>query len=66
MEAFDFPTREYHGDLFVSRDFEDMITLINGRPTIVQDVLAAEFEVREYLQERFSRQMNQPNWRDGV
>jgi len=66
MEAFDSPTREDHGDMYVSRDFEDMITLIDGRPTIAHDVLAAEPDVREYLQERFALQMNQPNWRDGV
>ena len=66
MEAFDSPTREDHGDMVVSRDFEDIITLIDGRPTIAHDVLSAEPEVRVYLQERFSRQLNHPNWHDGV
>lgn len=66
MEAFDSPTREDHGDMYVSRDFEDMITLIDGLPSIVDDVLGAEPDVREYLKERFLRQMNKPNWRDCV
>jgi len=35
--------------MYVSRDFEDVVTLIDGRPTISQEVLSAEPEVREYL-----------------
>jgi hypothetical protein len=52
--------------MYLSRDFEDVVTLIDGRPTISQEALSAEPEVREYLQNRFARQMREPYWTDGV
>jgi hypothetical protein len=55
MEAFDDKEREGHGDIFASRDFGDVIRVIDGRPSIVKEVLAASGELSNYLQERFAR-----------
>lgn len=55
MEAFDDKDREGHSDIFVSRDFGDVIRVIDGRPSIVDEVLAASDELSNYLQERFAR-----------
>lgn len=53
MEAFDDAGREGHGDIFASRDFGDVIRVIDGRPSIAEEVLAAPDELRHYLRERF-------------
>ncbi len=66
MEAFDSPTREDGGKMNASRDFEDVVTVIDGRPSIALDVLAAEGKVREYLQKRFARLMGERYWIEGI
>lgn len=38
-----------HGDYMASHDMEDIIALIDGRETIVEDVLSAPEEVRRFL-----------------
>lgn len=55
MEAFDDPNREEHQDIFTSRDFGDAVRVIDGRATIVDEVLASSKQLRDYLQERFAR-----------
>ncbi len=42
------------GDYLASPDLEDIITLIDGRPEIVAEVLRVEVDLRLYLTERFS------------
>ncbi len=54
LAAFRSPTREHHDDVFLSRDFGDMIRVIDGRPTIAQEVSAAREDLRGYLQEQFA------------
>lgn len=49
LEAFRDPHRAGHGDLFGSHDVEDIIAVIDGRPTIVTDVAAASAELRAFL-----------------
>ena len=66
MEAFDSPTREDTWDMSASRDFEDVVTVIDGRPNIVQDVFAAEDVVRNYLQRRFAQLMSNRYWIEGI
>ncbi len=66
MEAFDSPTRLDHGDMYASRDFEDIVTLIDGSPDIAEKVISATNEVKHYLQERFRRQMNDPRFDEGL
>jgi hypothetical protein len=42
------------GDYLASPDLEDVITVTDGRPEIVEEVLRVEVELRLYLAERFS------------
>lgn len=58
MEAFDDSGRQGHGDIFASRDFGDVIRVLDGRPSLAEEVLAATDELRGYLQERFARVLN--------
>jgi len=41
------------GDFGVSHDIEDIVTLIDGRPEIIAEVLNATEEIKGYLQEEF-------------
>lgn len=54
LEAFNSPTREGHGDMFASQDFEDIVVLIDGRPSIASDVTGISMELRKFLYEEFS------------
>lgn len=54
MTAFRSPTREHHGDVFLSRDFDDMIRVIDGRPAIAKEVLGTREDLREYIQAQFA------------
>jgi len=42
-------------DYYASHDMEDIITLIDGRPEIVEEVHAAPTDVKEFLAEEFER-----------
>lgn len=42
------------GDYLASPDLEDIITLIDGRPGVVEEVSRIETALRQYLAERFS------------
>lgn len=39
------------GDFAASHDLEDLVALIDGRPAVVEEVAAANGELREYLRE---------------
>jgi predicted nucleotidyltransferase len=43
-----------HGDLLSSRDMEDILTLIDGRPSITEDLLQAPANLRRYVAERLA------------
>jgi hypothetical protein len=43
------------GDYLASPDLEDIITLIDGRPEVVEEVSRVQTELRQYLAEYFSR-----------
>jgi len=58
--AFRSPTREFHDDIMLSRDFGDIIRVIDGRPTIASEVLEAREDLRKYLQDQFSALLNEP------
>ena len=49
LEAFQDPQRDHHGDLFLSRDFEDVVRVIDGRPDVVAEVQSATTELRDFL-----------------
>ncbi|WP_367186025.1 hypothetical protein [Mesorhizobium escarrei] len=42
------------GDLFTSRDMEDILLIIDGRPEIVDEVLGADAEIRDFIAEQFT------------
>lgn len=41
------------GDLIGSRDAEDILLLVDGRPELVDEVAAAEADIRSYIAEQF-------------
>jgi hypothetical protein len=46
----------FHGrgdDIFTSHDLEDIVTVVDGRPEIVDDVAAADEQVRAYIATEF-------------
>ena len=40
-------------DIFKSHDLEDIVTVVDGRPEIVDDVAAADEQVRAYIATEF-------------
>ncbi len=53
MTAFRSQSREHHDDIFLSRDFSDMVRLIDGRATIVAEAAEANIDLRAFLKEQF-------------
>lgn len=53
MTAFRSPSREYHDDIFLSRDFGDMVRVIDGRATIVAEAAEADAELNAFLKGQF-------------
>jgi hypothetical protein len=66
LEAFDSPSRENHGDYFASRDFEDIVTVIDGRREIVDEAASAPYAVRTFLKERIRTHLQQDRFEEGV
>lgn len=42
------------GDLFTSRDMEDILLIIDGRPEIVDEILEADAEIREFIADQIT------------
>jgi predicted nucleotidyltransferase len=63
LEAFRSRGRD---DLLGSRDFGDIIALIDGRAELIDEVLAAPTDVRDYLVEEFRRLLAMPRLIDGL
>ena len=55
LEAFQQPEREGAGDVFVSRDFADLVSVLDGRSSLVEEIAAAPAELRDFLVESFDR-----------
>ncbi|HEX4689744.1 MAG TPA: hypothetical protein VH276_03575, partial [Solirubrobacteraceae bacterium] len=53
-------------DFLGSRDFADIVTLIDGREAIVSEVTAADVDLRTYVATQFRRLMRNPRFEDGV
>lgn len=66
LEAFQSPGREGADDLFLSRDFEDMIRVIDGRTGIEAEVKVASVHLREYLSEAFTAMMGRPYFQEAI
>ena len=54
------------GDYLGSRDFGDIVVLIDGRAEIVQEVGAAEEQLRTYLSAEFSRMQEDFGFDSGI
>lgn len=50
------------GDPLGSRDLEDILLIVDGRPDIVEEVLAADKDVRQYIEEQFKALLGDPEF----
>lgn len=64
--AFESPDREGHGDYMASRDFEDIVTVVDGRPGVIEEVSQAEPDLKAYLSERMTEHSESPYFEEGV
>jgi len=53
MEAFNDPHREASRDIFASRDFADIIRVIDGRPNLLKEVQESPENLRQFLASGF-------------
>ena len=63
LEAFD---NRGEGDFLLSRDMEDVVAVLDGRPELVNEVKAAEKDLRLYLVKRFSDLIRDQNFIDAL
>ena len=60
----------FHGrggnDVFASHDLEDIITVVDGRPEIVDDVAAADREVRAYISGEVGSLLKNPDFTEAL
>jgi hypothetical protein len=66
LEAFESKSRANNGDVYASKDFEDIISVIDGRPTIATDVDIADPEVRSFVSSRFVQLLGHPFLDEGI
>lgn len=66
LTAFRSPTREHHDDIFLSRDFSDIIRVIDGRPTLATEISKAPEDLRIYLQDQLTRILNETYLEDAI
>jgi len=63
LEAFDGRGR---GDYLASHDIEDFIAVLDGRPSIVEEVIQAEPELVQDLSDRFQALLQNPRFIESV
>jgi hypothetical protein len=54
------------GDFYASSDLEDIITVLDGRPTIVDEVAASPRELRRYIGKEVGRLLDSPEFVNAV
>ncbi len=54
------------GDFLGSRDFGDIVTLIDGRPELLDEVASASDNVRTYIADEMARLLSEPRLMDGL
>jgi hypothetical protein len=54
------------GDFLASRDFGDIVTLIDGRSELLEEVAGAGADVRVYIAEEMRRLLTEPRLMDGL
>jgi hypothetical protein len=52
------------GDLLASHDMEDIINIVDGRPTLLEEITAVPEELSLYLREQCARLLATPNFAD--
>lgn len=55
-----------HDDYYGSHDLEDIVTLIDGRASIVRDVATAPDEIRRFISGEFTRFLQHSDFRDAL
>ena len=63
LEAFD---NRGEGDFLLSRDMEDVVAVLDGRPELFNELKAAEKDLRLYLVKRFSDLIGNQNFFDAL
>jgi hypothetical protein len=63
MEAF---RGRGHGDYFASHDLEDIITVVDGRPSLLAEVQASESKLRAYLGEAVAMLLSESRFLDAL
>jgi Nucleotidyl transferase AbiEii toxin, Type IV TA system len=63
LEAFNNRGR---GDYLGSRDFQDLVALVDGRPELVSEVSKAPEQSRAYIAREIHRLMDDPYMTDGI
>jgi predicted nucleotidyltransferase len=60
----------FHGrgedDLRISRDLEDIIAVIDGRPELAEEIRQSELELRQYLSHEFASLLTSRDFRDAL
>lgn len=51
-----------HGDLIMSKDMEDILLVVDGRPSLVEEVRAADPDVRAFIAEQFANLLQAPDF----
>jgi len=54
------------GDFLGSRDFGDIVTLIDGRPQLLEEVASADVDVRAYIAAEMRRLLAELRLMDGL
>lgn len=54
------------GDFIASRDFEDIVTLLDRRPALVEEVQAPDPELRTFVADEIRRLLGEPGFPDGI
>ena len=66
LEAFAHPHREGQGDFLLSRDMQDILAVIDGRPELISEVEAAEEGVRSFLSQSFRHLLQEPDFLEAL
>lgn len=64
--AFESPTRAGYRDYVASQDFEDIVTVVDGRPSIVDEVRSAESRLRAFVNGRIEEHAKSPYFEEGI
>ena len=63
MEAFQDRGR---GDFWASKDIEDIVAVLDGRPELVEEILKAPANLRSFIQKRLSTWLQQTDFEQAI